>query len=124
MSLSMIIDFDTLRKSWVRGLRNGNIKLISPIQRGFYKACMVYAKIRGFISSNRLIEYLYKIIDILTQSPKIIALRTGLRIAIDMLSSRTIKLFPIVRSWISDWRYIEYLGFMSLGDSTIFRYIC
>ncbi|MCX8162285.1 MAG: hypothetical protein N3E44_04775 [Candidatus Bathyarchaeota archaeon] len=117
----MMLDFDILQGFWVRGLRNGNVKLLSPIQRGFYKACMIYAKINGRIVSSRLLEDLSVIIDILTRSPKILALRVGLNRVFRILSSRTVELFPIVRSWISDWRYIEYLGFVSLGDSTLFR---
>lgn len=119
--VSSMIDFDTLRKFWVKGLRNGNVKLLSPIQKGFYRACMLYARIRGYIVSRRIIEELGRIIDILARTPKVLALEEGLRRVFRILSGRTVELFPIARSWLSDWSYIEYLGFVGLGDSTIFR---
>lgn len=119
--ISSMMDFDTLRKFWVKGLRNGNVKLLSPIQKGFYRACMLYARIRGYIVSRRIIEELGGIIDILARTPKVLALEEGLRRVFRILSGRTVELFPIARSWLSDWSYIEYLGFVGLGDSTIFR---
>jgi len=115
-----MLDFDKLQAFWIKGLRNGNVKLLDKVQRGFYRACMVYAKIRGFISSAKLLDMLSKLIDILTQTRRILALRIGLRRAIQTLSSPTARLFPILVSWLSDWGYIEYLGFTYMNDSPLF----
>lgn len=45
----MPLGYLELKAFWVRGFRNGNLYRLGRIARGFYKACLIYARVKGRI---------------------------------------------------------------------------
>ncbi|MEM1570215.1 MAG: hypothetical protein QXU43_07835 [Thermoproteota archaeon] len=69
------LTFSDLNYYWIRGRRNGVIRMLSGIRRGFYNSCRLLAKASGAIRSPRLISMLFRIIAFIRETPRLRALR-------------------------------------------------
>jgi len=109
------LSYHELRMFWVRGLRNGNVWRLSAVQRGFYRACMLYARRVGRILSRLLIGQLTPLMERLASSFRSKALKAGLERAREILSTSIPTWAPRVRSWLREPQYILYLGILKLN---------
>jgi hypothetical protein len=98
------------------------MRLLNKVERGFFNACRAFVKIKGFIASPTVVCMLSRIIEKLTQTPRVQALKRGLERAKEMLvlfeSSGVFNWAPRAREWLMDEDFILYLGFMSLHEQS------
>ena len=106
-----------LNQYWVKGKRNGRLRFLSDVERGFYGACMLFARLKGAITSPKLISMLSVIIEKL-KPLRIKALEVGRRRAEELKAlfkrSGVFKWAPRIREWLRDESYVLYLGFMEI----------
>lgn len=98
---------------WMRrGLRNGNWRRLSPVERALFRAATCYAKPKGKIVNPTVIERLKAIIEKIKESRFVRALRIGISVAERMLCQykETFRWCPRMRDWLQDHKYILWLG--------------
>ncbi|MEM2170080.1 MAG: hypothetical protein QXT14_08365 [Candidatus Bathyarchaeia archaeon] len=117
-----LLTFNCLNYYWFRGRRNGAIRMLSGIKRGFYNSCRLLAKANGAIRSPKLISMLMRIIAFIRETPRLRALRHGFKRAREILSSRVLNWAPQVLGWIRDRRFILWLGFMEMNNLAYFKF--
>ena len=116
-----VLSYWDLKRFWVRGLRNGNVRRLTRVQRALYRACLRYARLVGGIVNRFLVGQLRELVDVLVSTPKVRALRAGLERVRGILSSRVVDWAPQVRDWVRDKSFILYLGFTWIGSLNYFE---
>jgi len=111
----MALSYEELRKCWVKGFRNGNVRKLSRLQKALYRACLVYARKVGRIVNEFLVGRLKPIIETLTTTFKARALRAGLERLRAMLSSPIARWAPQVRAWAREESYVLWLGLLEIS---------
>jgi len=111
----MALSYEELRKCWVKGFRNGNVRRLSRLQRALYRACLVYARKVGRIVNEFLVGRLKPIMETLTTTFRARALRVGLERLKAMLSSSIAKWAPQIRVWAREESYVLWLGLTELN---------
>ncbi len=113
------LSYGVLRAFQLRGLRNGNWRLLDGLQRGFYRACMVYARLRRCVVNPKLISLLRDLIGKLGSTVRVRALK-----AARMEVERALPIYvgagvfgwaPRLRGWLRDKAYLLWLGFSRLN---------
>ena len=117
---SMALAYEELIKCWVKGFRNGNIKKLNRLQKALYRACLVYARKTGRIINEFLVGRLKPIMDTLTTTFRIRALRAGLERLRAMLSTSLSKWAPQVKIWAREGSYVLWLGLVELNAPRVF----
>jgi len=112
----MALTYEELRRCWVKGLRNGNIRKLNRLQKALYRACLMYARKVGRIVNEFLVGQLRPIVETLKTTFKIQALRAGLERLRAMLSSSLSKWAPQVRVWAREESYILWLGLLEINS--------
>jgi len=113
MSIDFVNYFE-LKAVWVKGCRNGNIQKLNPIERGFFRACLTYTKVNGVIVSNMVLSMLRRLIEILTMTPRMEALKQGFKKVKTMIKNgNLIGMFPKILDWVKNLDYILYLGLLN-----------
>ena len=113
----MALTYEELKKCWIRGFRNGNIKKLNRLQRALYRACLVYARKVGRIVNKFLVDNLKSIMKTLNMSFKVRAFWAGLERLRIMLSGSLSRWAPQVRVWAREESYIFWLGLLELNSS-------
>ncbi|RLI26907.1 hypothetical protein DRO58_05170 [Candidatus Bathyarchaeota archaeon] len=116
----MALSYEELRKCWVKGFRNGNVRKLSRLQRALYRACLVYARKVGRIVNEFLVGRLKPIMETLSTTFRARALRAGLERLRAMLSSSVSKWAPQVRVWACEESYILWLGLLKINSPKVF----
>ena len=117
------IDYFELRRIWVKGCRNGNVRKLNPFEVGFFKACLTYTKMNGLIVSRMVLDMLRRLIEILMMTPRREALKQGFNKAKTLIeNSNLIRIFPKILDWIKSLDYILYLGFMEINNPNSVKY--
>lgn len=110
----MALTYEELKKCWIKGFRNGNIKKLNRLQKALYRACLAYARKVGKIVNEFLIGRLKSIIETLTTTFRTRALRAGLERLHALLLGPVSKWAPQVRVWAHEESYILWLGLLEL----------
>ena len=118
--VSMALSYEELRKCWVKGFRNGNVRKLSRLQRALYRACLMYARKVGRIVNEFLVGRLKPIMETLTTTFRIRALRAGLERLRAMLSTSLSKWAPQVKIWAREGSYVLWLGLVELNAPRVF----
>ncbi|RLE90933.1 MAG: hypothetical protein DRN04_13985 [Thermoprotei archaeon] len=118
--MSMALSYEELRKCWVKGFRNGNVRRLSRLQRALYRACLVYARKVGRIVNEFLVGRLKPIMETLTTTFRARALRAGLERLCAILSDSICRWAPQVRIWAREKSYVLWLGLMELNSPRVF----
>ena len=116
----MVITYEELKKCWIKGFRNGNIRKLDRLQKALYRACLVYARKVGKVINDFLIAQLKPLIERLKFTFRLEASKAGVKKARKMLLSPLIKWVPQVRVWIREQSYIIWLGLMELNSPRVF----
>jgi len=116
----MALTYEELRKCWVKGFRNGNVRKLNRLQKALYRACLVYAGKVGRIVNEFLVGQLRPIVETLKTTFKIQALRVGLKRLRAMLSRPLSKWAPQVRVWAREESYVLWLGLVELNAPRMF----
>ena len=118
--VSMALSYEELRKCWVKGFRNGNVRKLSRLQRALYRACLMYARKVGRIVNEFLVGKLKPIMEALTTTFRACVLKAGLERLRTMLSSPLFKWAPQIRVWAREEPYILWLGLTELNAPRMF----
>ncbi len=114
----MLIPHTELFSVFRKGLRNGNWYRLDNWEKAFYKATMLYAKLKNRVMNPKVVSIILKIIEKLKETPYLRALKNGLEKAKAMFSfCETNGVFgwcPRLREWLKTPAYIIWLGFNSL----------
>ena len=102
----MQITYRFLREAMRKGLRNGNWRQLSGIERAFYMASLCYARIRSIISAS-IAEKLLALVEILYETPASRIFKQGFEKALRILSAGVKN--PL-REWLKDPEFIFWLG--------------
>jgi len=115
MPIAFIAYFE-LKAVCVKGCRNGNIQKLNPFEKGFFRACLTYTKVNGPIVNKKVLGMLRRLIEILTMTPRMEALKQGFdKIKSLIGNSLLTRMFPKILDWIKNLNYILYLGFMEIN---------
>ncbi|MEM0203262.1 MAG: hypothetical protein QXO16_04685 [Archaeoglobaceae archaeon] len=106
------LTYDELRHYLVKAKRNGVWFRLSKIERGFYSACVIFAKVKA-ITSPKLVSMLSGIIEKI-KPPKLKAIEIGKKKA-EELARLKIGFFIFPLEWLKDETFIEYLGFLEIN---------
>jgi hypothetical protein len=110
------VDYFELKGVWVKAYRNGNVRRLNPIQRGFFRACLTYTKLNSVIFNKTVLGMLRRLIEVLTTTPRREALKQGFEKAKSLVkNSLLIRMFPKVLDWVKNLEYVMYLGFMEIN---------
>ena len=110
------IDYFELKAVWVKGCRNGNIQKLNPFEKGFFRACLTYTKVNGPIVNKKVLGMLRRLIEILTMTPRMEALKQGFDKVKSLIGNSLLtRMFPKILDWVKNLDYILYLGFMEIN---------
>lgn len=110
----MAITYVDLVTTFRRGLRNGNWKKLSFLDRALFRASLWYAKHRGIIVKASLVEKLLALVEKLKETKSMRIFKRGFGKAIEMFETCEEKgVFtwaPQLKDWLEDHDYIFWLG--------------
>jgi len=110
--------YNELLSSFRKGFRNGNWKKLDRIEQALYRASLWYAKVKGKIVNQKLVELLSSILERLLETPKMKLQKKGVKRATEMLAryeqSGVFRWAPQLKKWLTEKDYIEWLGTFSL----------
>ena len=113
------LSYGVLRAFQLKGMRNGNWRLLDGFQRGFYRACMVYARLRRCVISSKLVGLLRELMGKLGSTMRVKALKAAVeeveRAVPIYVRAGVFSWAPRLRSWLRDKAYLLWLGFMKLN---------
>lgn len=108
--IEMTLTYPFLLSVWRKSMRNMRIKKLNPLERAFFRAAISYAKLKGKIVNNNLVEKLQSIVIRVCESLKEKIFKHGIERASQMLKGGCYKVFPVIRRWINEDAYIMWLG--------------
>ena len=106
----MGITYKYLLTAWRKGLRNGNWKRLSHLERALYRASLCYAKYRS-IRNTSLVEKLCSLIKKLKETPSSRIFRKGFEKAVEIFKKENVLFAAaLLREWLKDPDFIFWLG--------------
>ncbi|MDH5686557.1 MAG: hypothetical protein OEZ48_01625 [Candidatus Bathyarchaeota archaeon] len=115
----MGLSYGVLRAFQLKGMRNGNWRLLDGFQRGLYRACMVYARLRRSVISSKLVGLLTELMGKLGSTMRVKALKAAReeveRAVPIYVRAGIFSWAPRLHSWLRDKAYLLWLGFMKLN---------
>ena len=101
-----------LLTSFRKGLRNGNWRKLSRVEKALYMASMWYARVRGAILNEKLVSKLAALVDKLKATSGARVFKRGYEKAVELLNKGE-SIFawaPSFREWLKDPDYVFWLG--------------
>ncbi len=103
--------------TWLKkGLRNGNWRKLTRLDRALYRASIWYSRHCGGIVNVLLVEKLSKIVETLGETPSVRIFKKGFERAVELLKRYeecgVFSWAPRMREWLKDPNYIFWLGRM------------
>ena len=109
-----MLEYSELLSSFKKGFRNGNWKKLDRVEKALYRASLWYARVKGKIVNQKLVELLSGILERLLETPRMRILKRGVERAAEMLEryeqNGVFKWAPQLRKWLTEMGYIEWLG--------------
>ncbi len=113
------LSYETLRACQLKGMRNGNWRLLDRVQKGFYRACMAYARLREAIVNPKLVGHLRALIEKLKSTMRARALEVAIkeveRVAPIYSKAGIFRWAPCLYRWLHEEPYLVWLGFTRLN---------
>lgn len=107
------MSYAELLTSFRKGLRNGNWRKLNFLDKALYRASLWYAKPRGSIISESLVEKLLPLVERLKETKGMKIFKRGLKKAVELLKKGEEEVFawaPQLKGWLKDSDYIFWLG--------------
>ena len=101
-----------LRTSFRKGLRNGNWRKLSRLEKALVKASLWYSRVQGAIINEMLVRKLSVLVDKLKVTSGARGFGRGFEKAVELLSKGE-DIFawaPSLREWLKDPDYVFWLG--------------
>ena len=95
-----------------KGLRNGNWRKLSSLEKALYLASLWYSRVHGAIINEMLVRKLSTLVDKLKATSGARVFRRGVEKAVALLSKGE-DIFawaPSLREWLKDKNYVFWLG--------------
>ena len=115
-----MITYDELRDKLRKGMRKGNWKKLSRLEKALYRAAMAYTKPKGWgkmardIVNRMIVEKLLALIEKLMETPGMRVFKRGFKKAVALLQkgeeNGVFVWAPSLRRWLKDPNYIFWLG--------------
>ena len=119
------LSYSTLKAGLFKGMRNRNWFLLDGVQRGFYRACMAYARLRKAIRNPKMIGFLNDLLERLRSTPRLGAVRAALeeveRAVPIYIKSGVFVWAPQLIGWLRDESYLTWLGFTKINMVRMFK---
>jgi len=115
IKVQMPLTYEELLNAFRKGLRNGNWKRLSRLERALYKAALCYARIRRRIVSSSLNKKLHAILDKLKETSGMRAFRRGFEKAVELIGmcgECVLGWVHTLKEWLMEPDYILWLGVM------------
>jgi hypothetical protein len=104
--------YKELLTSFRKGLRNGNWRTLSRLEKALYMASLGYSKVRGTILNELLVRKLSVLVDRLKATRGVRIFKRGFEKAVALLSNgeRIFVWAPSLREWLKEPDYVFWLG--------------
>ena len=103
-----------LRSHLRKGLRNGNWRRLSYLERGLYRTVLFYTRVRGKIVNAKLAVMIRGIVAKLTETRGLRILKAGHEVAKRMFSTCSengvFEWCPELKEWLREQDYVFWLG--------------
>ena len=107
-------NYDELLAAFKKGLRNGNWRRLSGLEKALYRASLWYTKYVGNITNKAIIEKLFPIIEKFKETRGMRIFKRGFKKAIELLERDellgVLSWAPEYKHWLRDHDYIFWLG--------------
>ena len=103
-----------------KGLRNGNWRKLSRLEKALYMASLWYSRVQGAIINETLVWMLSVLIEKLKETKGARIFKRGYEKAVELLSKGEgiFAWAPSLREWLKDPDYVFWLGAGGLRIST------
>jgi hypothetical protein len=112
-----MLHYTELLSSFKKGFRNGNWKKLNRAEKALYRVSLWYARVKGRIVNQKLVELLLGILERLLETLGMRMLKRGIERATEMLEkyeqSGVFKWAPQLKKWLRHPDYITWLGTFS-----------
>ena len=116
---------EKLLTSFRKGLRNGNWRKLSRLEKALYMASLWYSRVKGAIINEQLVGKLLVLVDKLKATSGARIFKRGYKKAVELLSkgeeSGVFAWAPSLRDWLKEPDYIFWLG--AMGSKSRNRYL-
>jgi hypothetical protein len=110
--MQQICTYKELLASFRKGLRNGNWRKLSQLEKALYMASMWYSRVQGAIMNDDLVSKLSMLMVRLKETKGASIFKRGFEKAVALLSKGA-SIFawaPLFREWLKDPDYVFWLG--------------
>jgi hypothetical protein len=104
--------YKELLTSFRKGLRNGNWRKLSRLEKALYIASLWYSRVQGAIINEMLVSKLSTLMEKLKETKGARVFKRGYEKAVELLSKGE-SIFawaPSFREWLKDPDYVFWLG--------------
>ena len=114
------LSYEVIKACQTKGMRNGNWRFLNTVQRGFYRACLAYARVRRVIVNPNVVRLLGALMCRLRSMMRVRALRSGMeeaeRVTPIYLKIGVFKWAFKLMDWLMDESYLFWLGITRLNS--------
>ena len=112
MTQAVGFGYEELKSKWKNGLRNGNWHRLNPLKKGFFRAAMWYARVKGEVVNSLVVTMLADIIGKLRETIGDKIFQVGCAKADEMLLNykAVFNWAPPLKEWLCDRDYVFWLG--------------
>ena len=104
--------YKELLRDFKKGLRNGNWRKLSRLEKALYQASLWYSRVQGEIINEMLVSKLSMLMEKLKETKGARIFKRGYEKAVELLSKGE-SIFawaPSFRGWLKDPDYVFWLG--------------
>ncbi|MBO3798446.1 MAG: hypothetical protein QW506_01095 [Thermoproteota archaeon] len=113
------LQYAVLLRIKLKAYRSGNWRRLTGVEKAFFNATLLLAKLRGRLVNHSLVKAVRKIVSKLLETPLVRILQTGREKASSLLTlyrgNGVFKWAPDVKNWLKDPEYVFWLGVRQLA---------
>jgi len=112
--------YKELLRDFRKGLRNGNWRKLSRLEKALFMASLWYSRVQGAIINEMVVSKLSSLVDKLKATKGARIFKRGYEKAVELLSKGEgiFAWAPSLREWLKDPDYVFWLGAGSLRIAT------
>ena len=107
-----MLTYEDILQCWKKGLRNGNWRKLSGLEKALYMASLWYSRVLGAIINEGVVKKLSVLMAKLKETSEAKVFRRGYEKAVELLSKgeAIFAWAPSLREWLKEPDYIFSLG--------------
>jgi hypothetical protein len=104
--------YKELLRNFRKGLRNGNWRKLSRLEKALVMASLWYSRVQGAIINEMVVRKLYVLVEKLKETKGTRVFKRGFEKAVALLSKGEgiFAWAPSLREWLNDPDYVFWLG--------------